>query len=171
MNSSAGTAEVRRLSGVLFEMSPLDVNANVSRQHEMSIDVERLVVLADLVRLGKIGVEVVLAVEGAGLHAAVERKTDAHCQFHRVFVEHRQGTGQTERDGIDVGVGLVTESVRRATEQLRLGGQFDVHLEPNDKFPTFGQPVVELFDLAHAARSSSAATRNIVVSPSVGAST
>ena len=55
--------DVRRLAGVLLEVRPLDADAIAVGQVEPAVDVERHVVLADLVRLGHVRVEVVLPVE------------------------------------------------------------------------------------------------------------
>ena len=111
---------------------PMRVPSGSSR---MPVDVERLVVLADLIRLGHVGIEVVLAVERARLDGAVERQADAHRQLDRLPVEHRQRTGKTEGDRVDVGVRLVAEPVGTGREQLRHRGQLDVHLETDDELP------------------------------------
>ena len=63
VDAAAGAADVGRLAGVLLEVGPLDADAGAVGQVEPAVDVERLVVLADLVRLGHVRVEVVLAVE------------------------------------------------------------------------------------------------------------
>ena len=62
-------ADVGGLAGVLLEVGPLDADPVAVGQVEPAVDVERLVVLADLVRLGHVGIEVVLAVERARLDA------------------------------------------------------------------------------------------------------
>ena len=109
----AGAADVRRLAGVLLEVGPLDADARAVGQVEPAVDVERLVVLADLVRLRHVGIEVVLAVERARLDRAVEGQPDAHRQLDGLPVEHRQRARQAERHRVDVGVRLVAEAVRR----------------------------------------------------------
>ena len=54
------------LAGVLLDVGPLDANAGPVGQVEPAVDVEGYdVVLADLVRLGHVRVEVVLAMEDA----------------------------------------------------------------------------------------------------------
>ena len=108
---------------------------------EEAVDVQRLVVLADLVRLRHVGVEVVLAVEHARLDRAVERQADAHRQLDGLPVEHRQRAGQAERHRVDVGVRLVAEAVRAGREQLRRRRQLDVHLEADDELPVAGEAV------------------------------
>ena len=173
----------RALAGVLFEVGALDADARAVGQVEEAVDVERLVVLADLVRLRHVGIEVVLAVERARLDRAVQGQADAHRQLDRLPVEHRQRAGQAERDRIDVGVRLVAEAVRRSREQLRRRRQLDVHLEtrPPSSSARSGRPAVDraimtprrLVARRLARRSSSsAAARNIVrLAQRAGAST
>ena len=94
---------------------------------------ERLVELADLVALGKIGIEVVFAGEDGGLvDLEVERLRGLDGEFDRLAVEHRQRAGHAEADGADVGVGLGAEDVGAAAEDLGLGEQLHVHFETDD---------------------------------------
>ena len=106
--------------------------------------VERLVVLTDLVVLGLVGVEVVLAGEGAGPDVRVQRRPDPHGQLDRLGVEHRQGAGQPEADRADVGVGLVAERVATAAEKLGPGGQLAMHLEADHHLPAVARSVATL---------------------------
>ena len=118
MDPTAGAADVGGLAGVLLDVGPLDADALARRQLEPAVDVERLVVLGDLVVLRHVRVEVVLPVEEAGLDLAVERQADPDGQLHRLPVQHRERAGQAERHGVDVGVGLVAEAVGAGAEQL-----------------------------------------------------
>src|SRR5438477_80717 len=69
---------------------------------------DRLVVLADLVRLGAVGIEVVLAMEPARLgDPAVEREADLDRLFDGALVDHRQHAGMAKAE--------------RAGERIRLG--------------------------------------------------
>ena len=114
--------------------------ADAVRQVEVAVDVERLVVLADLVRLRHVRVEVVLAVERAWAGwCSSSASADAHRQLDGVAVQHRQRAGQAERDRIDVGVRLVAEAVGARAEQLGRGGQLDVHLEADDQLVAVDQ--------------------------------
>ena len=90
VDPAARATEVGALAGVFFEVCTLDADASAVGQGEEPVDVQRLVVLADLVRLGHVGIEVVLAVERARLNGAVQRQTDAHRQLDRLTIEHRQ---------------------------------------------------------------------------------
>ena len=166
VDASAGAADVDRLAGVLLEVRPLDADAGAVGQVEPAVHVERNVVLADLVRLRHVGIEVVLAVEHARLDAAVEGQPDAHRQLDGAAVEHGQRPRQAERHRVDVGVGLVPEAVGAGGEELRLRRQLDVDLQAERRARRSRSRC------RHGAASSrDFATRNIVASPSAGAST
>ena len=63
------------------------------------VDADRLVVLADLVRLGAVGIEVVLAVKLAALgDVAVEREADLDRLLDRARVDRRQRPGMAQAD-------------------------------------------------------------------------
>ena len=142
VDAAAGATKVGALAGVFFEVGALDANLLAAGKRQETIDVDRLVVLADLIRLGHVGVEVVLAVKRAGLNGAVERKANTHREFYGVTVEHRQRTGQAKRDRIDVGVRLVAETVGAGAEQLGGGGQLYVNLEAHDELPAIDQDLI-----------------------------
>ena len=89
VDASAGTAEVGALAGVFFEVRALDADLLAARKLEETIDVDRLVVLTDLICLGHVGVEVVLAMKRARLDGAVQCQPYTHGQFNRLAVEHR----------------------------------------------------------------------------------
>ena len=63
MNTARCATDVRALARVFFEMCSFYSDTNFAWQHQKTIDVERLVVLADLIRLGHIGIEIVLAMK------------------------------------------------------------------------------------------------------------
>ena len=98
-------------------------------QLEPAVDVDRLVVLADLEVLRHVRVEVVLPGEDRRADLAVEGQPEADGQLDRLLVEHRQRARAGRAHRVDVGVGLVAELVGRAREHLRGGGQLGVHLE------------------------------------------
>ena len=85
-------ANVNRLRRVFFEMGTHDADLGVAfggRDDEEAGDAERLVVLRDLVALGIVGIEVVLAVEDRALgDPAVERVPKLDRPFHRSLVRH-----------------------------------------------------------------------------------
>ena len=120
-------------------MRTFDTDTHIAGQHEPAINIQRLVVLTDLICLRQVGIKIVLAMKRARLHAAIERQPEPHRQLHRMTVEHRQSAWQTKCDGVNMGVWLITKSVCARTEQLRLGRQLHVHFETNDKFPSVNE--------------------------------
>ena len=187
MDAAAGATHVCRLARVLLEVRPLDADARAVGQLQPAVDVERLVVLADLVRLRHVGVEVVLAVERARPDLAVEGESDPHRQLDRPPVEDGERARQPERDGIDVRVRLVPEAVGARREQLRRRVELDVHLETDhqveavdDERLVVDQTLARLRDRGlrlrrggrHDALPSRVfAARNMIGSPRAGAST
>ena len=94
---------------------------------------DRLVELRNLVALGQVGIEVVLAREdGALAHLAVERQRGQRGELDGLGVEHRQRAGQPEADRADVGVGRGAEVVGAAAEGLGGGQQLHVDFESDD---------------------------------------
>ena len=84
----ATAAHMGGLAGVLLQVGPLDADHLARGQLERTTHVYWTVELGDLVVLGQVGIEVVLACEGAGRHLAAERQADPDRQLDRVFVEH-----------------------------------------------------------------------------------
>ncbi len=147
---ATAAADVRRLAGVFFHMGTLDAYPAVVGQLQPAVDIDGRVVLADLIVLGHVRVEVILAVEQRRPDLAVERQPDAHGELHGAHVEHGERAGQAEAHRADVGVGLVAEGVAAPAEQLGLGVELAVDLEPDDRLPgCLGRSVGS----AHAART------------------
>jgi hypothetical protein len=159
MDATTGAAEVRALAGVLLHVGPFDADPRAVGKGQEAVDVERLVVLADLVGLRHVGIEVVLAVERARLDGAVQCHSDAHGQLDCLAVQHRQRARQAERDRVDVGVGLV--AVRSGWPRTAVMVANSMHLE-TDHCSVAGQASNASLRRPHcAALSSAAAARNI----------
>src|SRR6478752_873738 len=110
--------------------------AVVARHDELPAGTERLVVLADLVRLRQVGIEVVLAVEDSALgDGAVEREPELDRLFDRAPVRYGQRTGEGKTDWADVRVRRIAVGVATAAEHLRLRLQLHVDLEPDHRLP------------------------------------
>ena len=126
------------LAGVLFHVKAGDADAlgAVGRGHiDIAVLGERLVELGDLVALGQIGVEVVLAGEdGALADLAVECERGQRGELDGALVEDGQGSGQAEASGTDVGIRRGAEAVGAAAECLGLGEELDVDFESDDGF-------------------------------------
>ena len=132
-------AGVDELGGVLLHVHAVDAAAELLAVHpvlEPARGGERLVVLADLVRLGEVGIEVVLAVEDvARPHRAVQRQRDARGVLDGAPVDHGQRAGMRQAHRARVDVGLVALGDRAAAEHLGLRVELDVHLEADDGLP------------------------------------
>ena len=63
MNTARCATNMGALACVFFEMRSFYPNTNIAWQDQKTIDVERLVVLTNLICLGHIGVEIVLAMK------------------------------------------------------------------------------------------------------------
>ena len=95
---------------------------------------QRLVVLRDLVALGQVGIEVVLARENrARIHPAVQRQRGLDGQFHGLPAQHRQRAGQSQAYRADVGVGRRAETGGAAAEDLGARGELDVDFQADDR--------------------------------------
>ncbi len=165
---ASAPAHVHGLAGVLFEVRAHD-------PHTLAVDVEvpgdtdRLVVLRRLVVLWHVGVEVVLPMEHRlRRHAEVECLTDPQRELDGLLVEHGQRARKAQAHGADERVRICSERVGAAAEELRRGGELDVHLEADHDLP----PVVRAPG-SHSALPASSTTRaalNSTGSPSAGAS-
>ena len=136
-------AAVEKPCRVLLEVSPRDPDRDLlllrrHRHEEPPIGGQGQGVLADLVALGQVGIEVVLALEadGIGLDLGVQGQPGEHDQLDRTPVDDRQGPGQTHADGAYPGVrgvGLPGERGRAAAaEHLRGRAKLGVDLDPDD---------------------------------------
>ncbi len=95
---------------------------------------ERLVVLGDLVALGQVGIEVVLAVEDrARRELGAEREADHQPEVHGARVGDGQAAGQPQADGAGARVGGLAEGELAAAEHLRRGRELDVDLQADDR--------------------------------------
>jgi len=91
-----------------------------------------LVELRDLVALGQVGIEVVLAREnGALAYLAVDTERGQCGEVDGLRIEHRQRAGQPQTDRTDIGVRRRAEVIGTAAEGLGDGQQLHVDFEPN----------------------------------------
>jgi hypothetical protein len=92
--------------------------------------------LADLVALGQVRVEVVLAIED---RAAPDVRIDGQAEQHRVLdggaVQYRQHARHRQVDGAGLRVRRRAEGGGTAGEDLRARGQLQVHLEADHHLP------------------------------------
>lgn len=161
-------AIVHRLAGVLLHVHPM--HANVARRSigvmphgDAAVRGERPIELRDLVALGQVGVEVVLAGEHRlVVHRASQRERGAGGEGDGARVEHGQCARQAEAQRAGVRVRRFTERGRAAAEDLAAGLELAVDLEADDEFPWRRR--VHRCASAPRAVSSAAATRTMVAS-------
>ncbi len=132
-----GEPVVDALAGVFFHVQTGDTDAfgAVWRGHgELAVFREGLVKLRDLVALGRVRIEVILAREdGVGADLAADGGGGQSGEFHRAAIENRQSSGQAEACGADVGIGRRAVLVATSAERLCLGQQLDMNFEPDDR--------------------------------------
>ena len=131
---AAGDA-VDRLAGVLLEVGAGqgDAMRDVADEEldRPALDHRRLV-LADLVALGQVGIEVVLAGEDRERrHRRADRQAEADRPLDRAAVGHRQRARKRQVDRRGLGVGLGAEGGRCAAEDLRAGRELGMGLDPD----------------------------------------
>ena len=112
------------LSRVFFKVSALNTNAFATRQFQPTIDVNRLVILRNLIRLRHVGIEIIFAMEGACLHSAVQGQSNTHRQLNCLTIEYWQGSRQTKSDGINMSIRFITKSVSTRRKQFSCSCKF-----------------------------------------------
>ncbi|MNQ95074.1 hypothetical protein D3C85_1106170 [compost metagenome] len=139
---AGGAAEffVQALAGVFFQVRTGDAHALDRAVLQGDIQValadDRQFHLADLVALGQVGVEVVLAGEHVVLaDFGVNRQAEHHRHAHRFLVQHWQDAGHAQVDQAGLGVRFGTERGGATGENLRLGGELGMNLQPDHDFP------------------------------------
>ena len=126
---AAGLADVHELRRVLLE-----VDAVQPHVAQVAACAERDVVLGDLVALGEVGIEVVLAVEDRPRgDLAAERQPHHQPEVDGLGVGHRQRAGQPEADRAGARVRLLAEAQRAAAEHLRARRELHVDLEADHR--------------------------------------
>ena len=131
---------VQRFARVFFEMGTRELNLYFAARRRNDGDLatlhDRDLELADLVALGKIGIEIVFSCED---RTPVDFRADRHAEpdrpFDRTFVQHRQRTGQREIHDAGLRVWRGAEGGRRVRKNLRLRRQLRVGFQPDDDFP------------------------------------
>ena len=96
---------------------------------------ERQLVHRNLIALGKVRVEIILAGEArARLNRAIDGERGAHGEIERLLIEHRQGAGQAEAHGTRIRIRRVAKARRAAAERLRQRVKLRVNLEADHGF-------------------------------------
>ncbi len=97
---------------------------------------DRVLVLADLIALGQVGVKIVLPVKARiVVHLPVDAEPGLHRLLDATLVQHRQHARKGRVNQADMAVRLLAERGRRAGKQLGVGDDLRVHLEPDHHLP------------------------------------
>src|SRR5579862_3984823 len=106
---------------VLFQVDSGDsapYRLAVDGKLQMPVERQWQIVLRDLVALGQVRVEVVLAIEFREIgDIALQRKRRPYGEVHGLLIDRRQNTGKTEAYRTRVCVRLRTQVVRRAAAE------------------------------------------------------
>src|SRR5947209_8672794 len=120
------------LARIFFHVKPRNANALTVCEFDGAMLRERLVVLRDLISLGQVRIEVVLAREDAALvDRTFQRKGRLYGELHGTAIEHGQRSRQSQTHGTDVGIRRHPELRRAAAKRLGGGEQLHVDLEPD----------------------------------------
>src|SRR5215204_1497884 len=99
---------MKQSTRVLFDVNPSDTGFPfhaVASECQLATDTERHIVLRDLVTLGEVRIEVVLAVEFAiWRNRAPEREPGAKDRFNGCLIDDRQCARQAHANRTDVGI-------------------------------------------------------------------
>jgi hypothetical protein len=125
-------------SSVLLEMKadePYLTDPTLHRNGNPPPLKEGLLVLGDLVGLGKIRIKVVFPSEDTGLiDAGANCQTHAEGQLHGPPIRHRENTGMAKAKGTGLRVGGCAEIGGTPAEELSPGQELCVDFEPYDGF-------------------------------------
>ena len=143
-----GGAGVDRLPRILFEVDARQPNLALRpvRQPKLdhSTERERRLVLRDLIVLGHVRIEVVLAIElRKRRDVRVEGEPGLDDSLDRETIGNRQRARIAETDRTDVRVRLAAEDVAASAEHLGLGLELDVALDADNRL------IRHAFDLQH----------------------
>jgi hypothetical protein len=131
---------VQRLAGVFFEVRACQVHlVRLVADEELDRAAlhHRRFVLADLVALGQVWVEIVLAREDRQRRdGRPHRQAEADRTLDRAAVHHRQRAGKRQIDRRGLRIRRGTEGGGRAAEYLRLRRELRVGLQADDDFET-----------------------------------
>ncbi len=134
---------VDQFTGILFEMNARDADSfllPVDNDGKTAPQADRHIVLRDLVPLGKIRVEVVLAGEDRlRSNGTADGEPHAHGHAHRFTVEHGKRSGKPETDRAAVGIRRIAERGGAAAEHLGFRQKLGVNFEADDRFKFHSQ--------------------------------
>ena len=131
-----GEAFVQALARIFFQMDPRnpDLLAAILLEVDRAKLRQRLVVLGNLVALGKVGIEIVLAGKNRSLvDAAIQCHRRQHSELHRLPVHHRQDAGHPQAHGTNITIGRSSKFRRARAKYFRRRQELDVNFQPNHR--------------------------------------
>src|SRR5690606_1963920 len=151
---------VDQLAGILFHVDAGEADALARAVLQVDVEVtaranglvihRRSARLGDLVSLGQVGVEIVLArPHGTRLDVGAAGETQHDGTLHRPGVRNRQGSGEPEADGADQRVRFRAEFDAAAAEHLGVGGQLGMDFETDDDAVGHGEVRYKYKDKAY----------------------
>src|ERR1700685_1520994 len=94
---------------------------------------QRLVVLRNLVALGQVRIEIILACKNRSLiDAAIQSHRRERGELDRFAVQYRQSSRHAQADGTDIGIWRSAKARGAGAENLRSGQKLDVNFESDD---------------------------------------
>lgn len=137
VDAAGGTADVRRLAGVLLHVRALDLHAEdlavLQLDVQIAVEGDRLVVLGGLEVLRHVRIEVVLPGEAAPLgDLAVQREPDLDGGLDADLVDDRKRARQSEAYRAGLRVRVLLELGGAPAEHLGLGAELHMDLEAHD---------------------------------------
>ncbi len=140
MPDLANEVLVQRFAGVFFEVRAHQAHRLflvAQEEFDRAALHHRDLELADLVALGQVGVEVVLAGKNAARrHMGTNGQAELDGAFDRALVHHRQCAGQRQVHRAGLRVRLGTEGGGGTAENLALGGELGMGFKADDDFIT-----------------------------------
>ena len=116
---------VEIFGGVFFDVKARDADAFFGAgdfDFDVAAGGKRKLELGNLVALGKVGVEIILAGKArVFVDGAVDGERRAAGHFDDAFVQHRKSAGEAQADGAGVGVGRVAEAGGAGAENFCCG--------------------------------------------------
>ena len=110
-NTPVGTSDMEGFSSIFLHVSTLDLNAEglaIGLDVEPAVIANRFVVLGGLIILRHVRVEVVLPGHAAPLgNVTVESQTNPNGRFDGMTVDGRHGSGQTQANRANIGIGIL----------------------------------------------------------------
>ena len=146
----AGTVEVNTghtvkifmqgLAGIFFQVGAGHANGFAAAVFQLDGDFthadNRQFILTDLIALGEIGIEIILARKHRhrrNLGVDRQAELDRHC--HHLRIQYRQHTRQAQVDGTGLGVGYGPIGGGGTGKDFAVGGQLGMNFQADDCFP------------------------------------